>query len=184
MGAIEEASDRDFGFDSRAASDFQSLPPNGYGNGYGYGHRSAAVEMVAVQQPFSYTSLKDLLPAAAAAAAAVVSPSYERRQSWEEIPIKNPLVQKGAWAYLRPMKAVPASGRRGTWAALKDWCRCVGFLNDVVLGVVRGVVKGLLCNKDEFGSESDHENADDKNVDFHDDHDDKKKEDYAHKSRP
>lgn len=141
---IEEDSDRQFALKSRAL-DFSSLS-----NGY----HSSDVEMVAVQPSFTYTSLRDVLPAAAPT---VVSPSYSRRQSWEEIPIKNPLVQKGAWAYLQPMTVVPESGRRGTWAALKNRCGvgCVPFLNAVVLAIVRGI----FCVKDE--SKSEDENADD-----------------------
>ncbi|KAI3718288.1 hypothetical protein L6452_19152 [Arctium lappa] len=66
----------------------------------------------------SYTSLKDILrsnsPSAAAAAAAHVaadSPTnkYKRIDSWREIPMKDPLLQHAAWAYLQPMTSDPHS---------------------------------------------------------------------------
>ncbi|KAJ9704499.1 hypothetical protein PVL29_002861 [Vitis rotundifolia] len=153
MGSIKEVSDVQSSFNSYA-SGFHPLA-----NGY----HGSDVEMVALQA-ITYTSLRDILPAAAPA---VVSPSYSRRQSWEEIPIKNPLVQKGAWAYLRPMKAVPESGRRGAWAALKDKCGCgggvgcLGFLNDVVLALIRGAVGGFFGNRDESENIDDDDEEDD-----------------------
>lgn len=145
MGSVQEVSDFDFSFDSRG-SDFRPLPK---------GYRRSDVEMVSVNNAYRYTSLRDVLPPAQRAAS---PPPYSRRQSWEEIPIKNPLVQKGAWAYLRPMSAAPERGRRGLWAALKDKCRlenevgCVAFLNAVVLRWIRGAVGGLFGKIDQTGN--------------------------------
>lgn len=76
----------------------------------------------------SYTSMKDLLLSSPPAAASPTS------HSWQEIPIKDPLVQHAAWAYLQPM--VEARGQDERW-----WRRCCWLFscfNDVVLVVFNG----------------------------------------------
>ncbi|XP_056158890.1 uncharacterized protein LOC115671538 [Syzygium oleosum] len=85
----------------------------------------------------SYTSLKDILPAvsspagsptaSAAAAAAAASSSYE-------ISIRNRLVNRAAWAYLRPMSASPGSD--GPHLLRRLWLRlsaCLGFVFDRIV---------------------------------------------------
>ncbi|KAF8044240.1 hypothetical protein BT93_A2277 [Corymbia citriodora subsp. variegata] len=86
----------------------------------------------------SYTSLRDLLPppaaaspssSAAAAAAAASSPTAAAASSSYEISIRNRLVNKAAWAYLRPMSASPGSD--GPHLLRRLWLRlsaCFGFV--------------------------------------------------------
>ncbi|EEF41111.1 conserved hypothetical protein [Ricinus communis] len=81
----------------------------------------------------TYTSLKDLLP---------VSPlsitSTSHNASWNEIPIKNPLVKQAALAYLQPMSTPPIAGGKGLFLRrLRDLiccreCGCFGWFNDLV----------------------------------------------------
>ncbi|XAR59863.1 hypothetical protein NMG60_11015856 [Bertholletia excelsa] len=89
--------------------------------------RISDIEMVALQS-LTYTSLKDLLPA---------SPTSNRKDSWREIQIKDPLLQHAAWAYLQPRSKASGTSDRNLAGKLKDRCRglfgCFGeFLNDVV----------------------------------------------------
>ncbi|KAG8364430.1 hypothetical protein BUALT_Bualt19G0128000 [Buddleja alternifolia] len=83
----------------------------------------------------SYTSLKDVLPASPPSA---VSPMTCRKDSWREIPIKDPLLQHAAWAYLQPMAA--ARGEDGRWwrKLQEKICGLFGCLNGVVLLVFDG----------------------------------------------
>ena len=90
----------------------------------------ADIEMVALHS-LTYTSLKDLLPSPA-----ISSPVHSRKDSWREIPIRDPLLQHAAWAYLQPMSAVGESHDQSFAADLKDRCLGLfgcfgGFLNDV-----------------------------------------------------
>ncbi|KAL7237079.1 hypothetical protein ACSBR1_020200 [Camellia fascicularis] len=73
----------------------------------------------------NYISLKDLLPEV------VAGPDYRRKDSWREIQIKDPLLQKAAWHYLRPRLSEPED-RRSCAAKFKDMC-CV------VIGCFGGV---------------------------------------------
>ncbi|KAM7482774.1 hypothetical protein LguiB_007357 [Lonicera macranthoides] len=64
----------------------------------------------------SYTSVRDLL---SASSTDIGSPRfnqmgamYERKESWREIPLRDPLMQQAAWAYLRPMKTEDDSDKR------------------------------------------------------------------------
>ncbi|KAF7142580.1 hypothetical protein RHSIM_Rhsim05G0052900 [Rhododendron simsii] len=93
------------------------------------------IEMVPLQ-PLTYTSLRDLLPASPPGS--ILWPTYnDRKDSWREIPIKDPLLQHAAWAYLRPMTAVRGDEDRGLLGKLADGCGgffgCFGgFLDQVV----------------------------------------------------
>ncbi|KAM7475178.1 hypothetical protein LguiB_022421 [Lonicera macranthoides] len=89
------------------------------------------VEMVAFQSDQSYTSLRDLLPA---------NEISNRKDSWREIPIKDPLLQQAAWAYLRPaMTAARDSNARCCVERLRDGlCGCFdGWFNGVVVAAIR-----------------------------------------------
>ncbi|GAV79257.1 hypothetical protein CFOL_v3_22722, partial [Cephalotus follicularis] len=96
---------------------------------------SSDIEMIALQT-VTYTSLKDLLPASPPS---IMSPTHN--SSWNEIPIKNPLVKQAALAYLQPMSTPPEVGDKGLFGRLRGWCfsecGCIGWLNDVVLRVVK-----------------------------------------------
>ncbi|KAI3446288.1 hypothetical protein Pfo_002953 [Paulownia fortunei] len=91
------------------------------------------IEMFALQS-MSYTSLKDLLPASPPQS--TMSPTSS---SWREIPIKDPLLQHAAWAYLQPMAEARDEDNRW-WRRLEEKCcgmfRC---FNDVVLVVFKGL---------------------------------------------
>ncbi|KAG6403650.1 hypothetical protein SASPL_135878 [Salvia splendens] len=63
------------------------------------------IEMIALEG-INYTSLKDLMPE---------FPPSSASDSWREIPIKDPLVQHAAWAYLQPMMAERQSEDRRWW---------------------------------------------------------------------
>ncbi|CAI9280253.1 unnamed protein product [Lactuca saligna] len=77
------------------------------------------IEMVPIDSLTSYTSLKDLL--SSATPSPVDSPTkFKRIDSWREIPIKDPLLQHAAWAYLQPMSSEPDSDRRCCFGKLKD----------------------------------------------------------------
>ncbi|KAA8546133.1 hypothetical protein F0562_020973 [Nyssa sinensis] len=93
--------------------------------------------MVALRS-LTYTSLRDLLPASPPP---IMSPTYNRGDSWREIPIKDPLLKHAAWAYLQPMMTPAESDDRSYFWKLMDKCcgRCGcglfgcfgGFFNDV-----------------------------------------------------
>lgn len=89
----------------------------------------ADIEMIIMRSnnnDSAYTSLKDLLPEP-------YSPTYSRKESWREIPIKDPLVQQAAWAwaYLPPVTAEPDPSYFGK---LKDGLfRC---FKDVVMAII------------------------------------------------
>lgn len=92
------------------------------------GHQVSDIEMITI--PAAYTSLKDLLP---------TSPvSLSPKNSWREIPIKDPLLQHAAWAYLQPMQAVAPSDDRNLLEKLKEkCCGLFGCIGDVLLIVTR-----------------------------------------------
>ncbi|PSS21771.1 DNA-directed RNA polymerase subunit alpha like [Actinidia chinensis var. chinensis] len=99
----------------------------------------ADIEMVALHS-LTYTSLKDLLPAPA-----ILSPEHSRKDSWREIPIRDPLLQHAAWAYLKPMSAAGEPHDRSFAANLKDRCLGLfgcfgGFFNDVVVTGIKMLV--------------------------------------------
>ncbi|CAN4107324.1 unnamed protein product [Withania somnifera] len=75
------------------------------------------IEMVNVHS-LTYTSLKDLMPA-------VMSSTDGPKDSWRGIPMKDPLLQHAAWAYLQPA-AVPEVDRSFT-EKMKD--KCVGLID-------------------------------------------------------
>ncbi|KAL3539109.1 hypothetical protein ACH5RR_002475 [Cinchona calisaya] len=93
------------------------------------------IEMIAFEAAANYTSLKDLLPTSPST---IMSPTTNN--SWREIPIKDPLLQHAAWAYLQPMKSDDheVNGSRSFIRKLKDqWCGVFGCFNDVVLVLVK-----------------------------------------------
>ncbi|KAL7237317.1 hypothetical protein ACSBR2_003581 [Camellia fascicularis] len=135
--------------------------------------RMSDIEMVTIQS-LSYISLKDLLPVSPPL---ITSPThYNRRESLREIPIKDPLVQHAAWAYLQPMSTAARQGDGQSW---KEKCGgggwwlfgCFGgFFNDVVWKTVKRLV--LVSEKndniedededeDEDGEEEEEEDDDD-----------------------
>lgn len=86
-------------------------------------------------QNLSYTSLKDILPASPSS---IGSPVTIRMDSWKEIPIKDPLVQHAAWAYLQPMAELKHDEGRFFVRKMMEKCRgLVGCFNDVVLWWLR-----------------------------------------------
>ncbi|KAF8406661.1 hypothetical protein HHK36_008751 [Tetracentron sinense] len=105
------------------------------------------LEMVSVRS-LSYTSLRDLLPSSSAG---ISSPTFPRNQSWEEIPIKNPLVKHAAWAYLQPMLTSPETDDRGCfpWLNVKCSGECV---TNTVNGCFEFITSMLYRRSDEgFG---------------------------------
>lgn len=85
------------------------------------------IEMIAMDSLTSYTSLKDILRSNSPPPVAVDSPTkFKRIDSWKEIPIKDPLLQHAAWAYLQPMTSEPdPNDGRCCFSKFKD-CFC-GF---------------------------------------------------------
>lgn len=92
------------------------------------------IEMIALQT-LTYTSLKDLMPVASTTE--VFSSTYSRNQSWEEIPIKNPLVKHAAWAYLQPMSSTPENEDRSVLDRLKCGVGCCEFIHQVVVPMIK-----------------------------------------------
>ncbi|KAK4424031.1 DnaJsubfamily C member 10 [Sesamum alatum] len=80
-------------------------------------------------QSKSYTSLKDLLPDSPPWTA---SPTASWKDSWREIPIKDPLLQHAAWAYLQPVGA-ELEEHHHWWSRLTE--SCCGCFYGVVLMV-------------------------------------------------
>ncbi|CAN4112591.1 unnamed protein product [Withania somnifera] len=74
------------------------------------------IEMVIIES-LTYTSLKDLLPASPPG---VMSPTNGRKDSWREIPMRDPLLQHAAWAYLQP--AAEPEADRSFSEKMKDKC--------------------------------------------------------------
>ncbi|KAL3514968.1 hypothetical protein ACH5RR_021870 [Cinchona calisaya] len=85
------------------------------------------IEMIALQ---AYTSLKDLIPSN------TPPPSTNTRDCWRHIPIKDPLVQHAAWAYLQPMIALDNQAARRRTRTLSFFKDFFGCLNDVVLVIL------------------------------------------------
>lgn len=86
-------------------------------------------------QSASYTSLKELLPASSPT---ITSPTMSiHNSSWNEIPIKNPLVKQAALAYLQPMESLPPAGEKGFFERVKENCSsecgCVLWMFDLIL---------------------------------------------------
>ncbi|KAH6768653.1 hypothetical protein C2S52_007491 [Perilla frutescens var. hirtella] len=95
-------------------------------------HSDDDIEMIALDS-LSYTSLKDLIPSSSPSS--VASPTGG---SWREIPIKDPLVQHAAWAYLQPMAEARDEDDRWWKRLERKCCGLFGCLNDVVLVVFNG----------------------------------------------
>lgn len=92
------------------------------------------VEMVTMKS-LTYTSLKDLLPGSPPS---IMSPKNGRKDSWREIPMKDPLLQHAAWAYLQP--SVVAEADRSFSEKMKE--KCFGLFdcfNDVIFAMFRGL---------------------------------------------
>ncbi|KAI9124301.1 hypothetical protein K1719_005601 [Acacia pycnantha] len=68
-----------------------------------------------------YTSLRDIIPEHPWPPT-IVPPVKSR--SWNEIPIKNPLVKQAALAYLQATPTPPDIARKGLFRQLKDLCFC------------------------------------------------------------
>ncbi|KAI3804041.1 hypothetical protein L1987_32209 [Smallanthus sonchifolius] len=90
-----------------------------------FSSRDSDIEMISVDSLSSYTSLKDILRATSPPSPVDSLMKFKRIDSWREIPIKDPLLQHAAWAYLQPMSSEPDSGHRCCFWKLKD-CFC-GF---------------------------------------------------------
>ncbi|KAL1541183.1 hypothetical protein AAHA92_25437 [Salvia divinorum] len=93
------------------------------------------IEMIALEG-INYTSLKDLMPESPPSSA---SPACLHGDSWREIPIKDPLLQHAAWAYLQPMMAERQSEDRRWWMRFHekvDWL--LSCLDGVVLVLFEG----------------------------------------------
>ncbi|KAL9141726.1 hypothetical protein ABFS82_14G123000 [Erythranthe guttata] len=93
--------------------------------------------MIALESSISYTSLKDLMPPSTS------SPTG----SWREIPIKDPLLQHAAWAYLRPVAADRGDDGRWWRRFAEKFCGLFVCLNGVVLMVFEGVFSGHVMIK-------------------------------------
>uniref|UniRef100_A0A2P2QX33 Uncharacterized protein LOC105638508 n=1 Tax=Rhizophora mucronata TaxID=61149 RepID=A0A2P2QX33_RHIMU len=110
--------------------------------------------MIAIQSA-TYTSLKDLLPPPS-----ILSPSAHN-SSWQEVPIKNPLVKHAALAYLQPMSTPLEVGDQGFFRRLKDQffgqCGCLGWFRDVVWKPLRN---SLWETREEIEDEDEDEKLD------------------------
>ena len=78
------------------------------------------IEMVPIDSLTSYTSLKDILRSSTPSPVDSPTLQVKRIDSWREIPIKDPLLQHAAWAYLQPMSSEPDSDDRCCFGKLKD----------------------------------------------------------------
>lgn len=89
------------------------------------------IEMITLQGTSSYTTLKDLL---------LDSPPFTGSPtggSWKEIPIKDPLLQHAAWAYLQPTGEA-RDEEKPWWRRLEErCCGLFGCFSDVVALVFR-----------------------------------------------
>ncbi|KAI3774265.1 hypothetical protein L1987_48813 [Smallanthus sonchifolius] len=83
------------------------------------------IEMISMDSLSSYTSRKDILRARSPPSPYDSLIKFKRIDSWWEIPIKDPLLQHAASAYLQPMSSEPDSDERCRFWKLKD-CFC-GF---------------------------------------------------------
>ncbi|KAL2537829.1 Uncharacterized protein Fot_19220 [Forsythia ovata] len=127
---LNPRNDFDFPFIKRS-QDRRFLVANGINQFQNYD-----IEMIPIQN-LSYTSLKDILPASPMS---IGSPVTSRRESWREIPIKDPLVQHAAWAYLQPMAVLEDNDGRYFARKMMDKCRgLIECFNDVVLVVVKSL---------------------------------------------
>ncbi|KAJ8766994.1 hypothetical protein K2173_012503 [Erythroxylum novogranatense] len=114
-------------------------------NGFNHHSSFVEVEMTAVQSGGGgggYTSLRDILAASSSSPPSIVSPTHN--SSWDEIPIKNPLVKHAALAYLQPMSTPPEVGDRGLFGGLKEKCcgecGCLEWLAAIVVKPFRDVI--------------------------------------------
>lgn len=127
---------------SHAAKTFLPPPTNGGINNFisatAPQFQLSDIEMVTFDAT-PYTSLKDLLQTSPPPSSIIMSPNNTRKDSWREIPIKDPLLQHAAWAYLQPMSTddPDAVRNRNVMKKLKEQCCGVfGCFNDVVLVVL------------------------------------------------
>lgn len=137
---------------SHAAKTFLSPATNGAINNFisatAPQFQLSDIEMVTFDST-PYTSLKDLLQTSPPPSSIIMSPnSGPRKDSWREIPIKDPLLQHAAWAYLQPMSTddTEAVRNRSVLNKLKEQCCGVfGCFNDVLLVVLPNLffLKGI-----------------------------------------
>lgn len=103
-----------------------ALPP---ANGINYSDDVVMIEF----EGLNYTSLKDLIPSTSPPS--VASPTGG---SWREIPIKDPLVQHAAWAYLQPMAGARDEDDRWWKRLERKCCGLFSCFNDVAAAVFPG----------------------------------------------
>ncbi|KAL8543363.1 hypothetical protein ACS0TY_004050 [Phlomoides rotata] len=103
----------------------------------GINYSSDDIELI----DMSYTSMKDLLLSSPPSAASPTS------NSWQEIPIKDPLVQHAAWAYLQPMVEARDEDDRWWRRLERKCCWLFSCFNDVVLVVFNGWFADECCSK-------------------------------------
>lgn len=136
------------------------IPTNGVGPHRNHHTSSPAkleisdIEMISFQSA-TYTSLRDLLPSSHPPTA-ITSPS--NNSSWNEIPIRNPLVKQAALAYLQPMSTPPEAGEKGLLGRLRERCGCLWWLRDAILGALRDAFfGGATAETDEDEEEEDYD---------------------------
>lgn len=114
------------------------------------------IEMISIHHSNHYTSLKDLMPESPPSSTASPTTCC-RGDSWREIPIKDPLLQHAAWAYLQPMTAERQSeGDRRWWRRFRHkFCWLLSCFNDVVLMVFEGWLPKHVRERWLIGFESD-----------------------------
>ncbi|CAN4120019.1 unnamed protein product [Withania somnifera] len=82
-------------------------------------HRKSAVQMIRFSdiemESLAYISIKDII-----LESPPLSPMKQRKESWREIPMKEPLLQQAAWAYLQPTGLPEAN--RSLLNKVKDKC--------------------------------------------------------------
>lgn len=128
------------------------------------------IEMITIPA-VKYTSLRDIMPEHPPPPA-IMSPA--KSSSWNEIPIKNPLVKQAALAYLQPMSTPPEVGNKGLFGMLKEKCFCGGrgelgcfqWLSGVVFKTIAEIFVRFCEGRGIDESEEDDEEEDDEeNVD-------------------
>ncbi|CAL1398099.1 unnamed protein product [Linum trigynum] len=129
------------------------------------------------QSSKAYTSIKNLLRTTSMLSPLCCS------SSWEDIPLKDPLVKQAAWAYLQPMASTAGEDcggggffgifRRGMDNRSPVECGCLAWLNEIV---VKGFLE-LLSGKKRIECLPDDDEEENENFAGRGDYDDGEKAD-------
>ncbi|KAL8142532.1 hypothetical protein V2J09_015564 [Rumex salicifolius] len=126
------------------------------------------MEMISLH-PTCYISLRDIIATTSSATTGLATPPMpespsSRKSSWDDIPIKNPLVKHAALAYLQPMSTPEEIDNRSwierTREILRRCCftadredddvevGCLGLLNGVVWLPIKKALGKILSRRD------------------------------------